>query len=288
MSEVQEVSALFGPDQALIGILTLPAAGVAQSPVAFLMLNAGAIYRVGPHRINVKLARRLSQMGFTSLRFDLSGLGDSRGSTERAHYRDQAIQDMRAAMDHVQSSTGIERFIVFGICSGAINGYELAMADDRVVGLTLLDGFMFPSTWTRWQRRWHRLRAVPVNPAMFERTWRWLKRKASDAGRPAGMFATDALALTAPKFEAGMNALIARGVSTYLIYSATLQLVDPGRAQLDAFGKGSFVDKLKYEFLAEVDHTVTSLAAQRKLIDAVCRWVGEDFKVQTTSDPRDR
>ena len=278
MSDVQEISALFGPDQALMGTLTLPAAGSASPPVAFLMLNAGAIYRVGPHRINVKLARRLSQIGFTSLRFDLSGLGDSRGSMERNHYRNQAVQDMRAAMDHVQASTGIDRFIVFGICSGAVNGYELAMADERVVGLTLLDGFMFPSSSTRWQRKWHRLRAVPVNPAMLERTWRWLKRKFSDARRPAGMFATDSLALTAANFEAGMNTLISRGVATYFIYSATLQLVDTGRAQLDAFDKDSFVEKLKYEFLAEVDHTVTSLAAQRKLIDAVCRWVGETFK----------
>ncbi len=278
MSEVQEISALFGPDRGLMGILTLPAAGSAARPVAILMLNAGAIYRVGPHRINVKLARRLSQNGFTSLRFDLSGLGDSRGSAERIHYKEQAVHDMQAAMDHVQASTGIDRFIVFGICSGAINGYELAIADERVVGLTLLDGFMFPSSRTRWQRKWHRLRAVPVNPAMFERTWRWLKRKFSEVGRPAGMFATDSLALTAPEFEASMNALLSRGVATYFIYSATLQLVDNGRRQLDAFEKGSFIDRLKYEFLAEVDHTVTSLAAQRTLVNAVCGWVGENFK----------
>src|SRR5262249_27402146 len=47
-----------------------------RSPMV-LFLNAGAVHRVGPNRMYVDLARSWAEHGLTSLRLDLSGLGDS-------------------------------------------------------------------------------------------------------------------------------------------------------------------------------------------------------------------
>ena len=51
-----ETPMLFGPDGALVGVLTQPAPAEG-ADLAFLMFNAGVISRKGPHRMNVKLAR---------------------------------------------------------------------------------------------------------------------------------------------------------------------------------------------------------------------------------------
>jgi alpha/beta superfamily hydrolase len=68
--------ARFGPGDALVGMLTAPAQQ-APAGVACLMFNMGANHRVGPRRINVKLAHMLAARGVGSLRFDLGGIGDS-------------------------------------------------------------------------------------------------------------------------------------------------------------------------------------------------------------------
>jgi len=67
-----------GPGGALVGVLTEP--DVARAPPdapAVLLWNVGLNHRVGPFRVFVELARRLAEAGFTVLRLDLSGLGDS-------------------------------------------------------------------------------------------------------------------------------------------------------------------------------------------------------------------
>ena len=68
----------FGTDGHLFGILTTPdeEVRVEGAPIA-LILNAGIVHRIGPFRLNVDIARQLAELGFSTLRMDLSGLGDS-------------------------------------------------------------------------------------------------------------------------------------------------------------------------------------------------------------------
>ena len=123
-----EQAVTFGPDATLIGVYN-PAA--ASADVCCLLINAGVLHRIGPHRLNVKIARSLAQGGVASLRFDLSGRGDSRATAGTNSYSEQAVHDLRAAMDFVQRNGGPRRFIVFGICSGAVNAFQIAVADPR-------------------------------------------------------------------------------------------------------------------------------------------------------------
>jgi hypothetical protein len=57
----------------------------AQTPpaVMFVLLNAGAVHRQGPFRLYVHLARRLAALGFSCVRFDQPGIGDSLQAAER-------------------------------------------------------------------------------------------------------------------------------------------------------------------------------------------------------------
>jgi hypothetical protein len=117
VTEIIERIARIGPDERLLGIVTLPAAPRPGAP-AMLLLNAGVVHRIGPHRLNVKLARGLAQHGITSIRIDLSGLGDSPAAGGTSHFGEQALRDLQAAMAHLEQTQGIRRFVVFGLLLG--------------------------------------------------------------------------------------------------------------------------------------------------------------------------
>ena len=87
----------FGADSGLIGTLCLPSTpGADGSGVGQILFNAGVVHRIGPHRINVKLARSLAASGIASIRFDLSGLGDSARASGNLAFEEQAVIDIRS------------------------------------------------------------------------------------------------------------------------------------------------------------------------------------------------
>src|SRR5690349_17225321 len=63
---------------ALAGVITEPMADALR--IGVLIVVGGPQYRVGSHRQFVHLARRLAEHGFTAMRFDVRGMGDSEGS----------------------------------------------------------------------------------------------------------------------------------------------------------------------------------------------------------------
>lgn len=135
----------FGPKDKLFGILTHPDEGkaVAGAPIA-VVLNAGIVHRIGPFRLHVKLARQLAERGFTTLRMDLSGLGDSQARSGKIESnQSRAVLDVADALDYLTEHTGTNQFVVLGLCSGAFNAHQVAVQDSRIVGSVFLDGIVF-------------------------------------------------------------------------------------------------------------------------------------------------
>ena len=92
ISLVKEKPVQFGPDGNLVGVMARPASGdVASTRPAVLFLNAGVIHRIGPHRLHVNLARYFAMRGVTSLRIDLSGIGDSRPVPGALSFRQSSV-----------------------------------------------------------------------------------------------------------------------------------------------------------------------------------------------------
>ncbi len=85
-----------GDDDRLVAVLSRPRA-VGDRPAA-VILNAGVLHRVGPHRLHVALGRRLAARGLPALRIDLAGIGDSPGRGDGGSFRASAVADTRAAM----------------------------------------------------------------------------------------------------------------------------------------------------------------------------------------------
>ena len=110
---------------------------------AVIFLNAGFTPRTGPRRIHVQIARRLNERGIASLRLDLPGIGDSAARSDGLPARQGAREEIRAAMDYLTDDLGFERFVVFGICSGADYAFRVGREDHRVAGLILVNGYSY-------------------------------------------------------------------------------------------------------------------------------------------------
>lgn len=276
----------FGEDDRLVGTL-LEAPALEEGPpnalprVAVLTFNAGLIARTGPHRLWVKLARRLGREGLSSFRFDLNGQGDSAQVPSTMAFEAQAAQDIVSAMDAVFAQTGIERFVLAGICSGAALSYQAALIDPRVVGCAMIDIYMYPTWRTRWVLLRHRIPQEGL-PAMLAR-WGLLRLKMlktlmikAQPTKPA-LSALPGLNRPSPdEFAAGLQTLLNRQTRLLLIYTGSFLYNYNYKNQFrDRFKAYRISGPLRVDFDPQIDHTVTELSAQEFVLDKLGRWIRE-------------
>jgi hypothetical protein len=121
--------------------------GFARIERAVILLNAGAVYRIGPNRLYVELARKLAWRGTLTIRVDLSGLGDSkaRDDNENVVYNDHAVPDVGAVVAWARRQ-GAAHVSVVGLCSGAYYAQKSALAHpiDTIVPINPLTFFWKP------------------------------------------------------------------------------------------------------------------------------------------------
>lgn len=127
----------------LFGILSEPV-DAPQAQLCVVMLNAGAIRRVGPNRMWVEAARRWAARGVPTLRLDLEGIGDADGDSDRFTelaelYVPELVDQARAALDALRARGFQGRFVLMGLCSGAYWSFHGALRDDRVVAAFMLN-----------------------------------------------------------------------------------------------------------------------------------------------------
>jgi len=272
---VHEQALLFGPEDSHLGILTR-CDGDAAASLVCVIPNAGLIYRIGPRRFTVKLARTLAEAGIPTLRFDLAGVGDSKYVGESAGARERILASMKCAFDEIERSAGARRFIVMGICSGAANGYQAALADARVAGVFMYDGFWYRSRWTTLVFLAKRARVLGLAGALGA-AWRMLRRKrTAEAAQPSSLAANlDSSNPPKEEFIAQVNELTRRGVRLCFAYGGSVLPYYSYTQQFrDVFAAQPFFPKVEYRYLPMVDHMLSSLAAQGALQAAVLEWAG--------------
>lgn len=136
--------AIDGGGTRLFAILARPIGAPAQ-PVGAVLLNAGAVRRIGPNRIWVDTARRWAARGVATVRIDLEGIGDSEGDAERYrdvaefYVRDEFGTQISAAIDALAHRGHGPRMILAGLCAGGFWALRGAGADDRVTAALLLN-----------------------------------------------------------------------------------------------------------------------------------------------------
>lgn len=109
-----------------------------------LLLNAGAIRRIGPGRMWVETARRWALRGVPTVRLDLEGIGDADGeinpyANDGALYVPALSAQAAGAVQALYELGLGERFVLGGLCSGAFWAFHTALEDPRVVAAYMLN-----------------------------------------------------------------------------------------------------------------------------------------------------
>ena len=279
----------FGKSRSLVGILTDPPAGTAADLPAFVLLNAGLVHRVGPHRMFVQMARNLAAMGFVVLRFDHSGIGDSKVREDNLPFEQSAISETQEAMNRLSALRGSKRFVLVGLCSGTFISFRTARSDSRVVGAVLLNALLeSPET----------INEAAIADAFSRKTargyWRskiflsqsWLKIITGKASYRQ-IFGVLYLRLRSPfirrhdnnygpkQVAADLRSLIDRGVKLFFVYSEGTSVLEYFRLTLaDEIRRMAASDRLRVEIMQETDHTFTLLRHQARLFKLVSSWAG--------------
>lgn len=115
-----------------------------RAELCVILLNAGAVRRVGPSRLWVEAARRWASEGVPVVRLDVEAVGDADGD-ETPYRRDAALYEpwfvpqVVATMDFLQERGVAASFVLGGLCSGAYWAFNGALQDRRVSGVMMMN-----------------------------------------------------------------------------------------------------------------------------------------------------
>lgn len=140
-------------DSRLVGIFHVPDGLVAEDLPGVVMLSPGLMHRVGPNRLYVKMARALASDGYTVLRFDFSGIGDSAARADSLPIDKSTLAEAEAAIDHLIEQTGRTRVVLIGHCSGALVSWATAFNDERVDGVVAISPEGGDEAWVEFDRK---------------------------------------------------------------------------------------------------------------------------------------
>ncbi len=293
---MKERPVVFGGRCSLVGVVTEPSATRSDAGLpACILLNAGVIHHVGPNRLHVRVARHLAQLGVLSFRFDFSGRGDSDTRTDATSFADANLAETREAMDLLQKNHGCGRFVLMGICSGAVASFQAAMSDPRVVGAVLIDSAAYP---TRGYYLRHYLRRLASRESWsnvllgHNRLGRLLRLSSppKDTARGGGGAEIETLfgkVVLPPKEETErvIERLLDRGVRLFVIYSGSWTAYNYRDQFEDAFPALMKRGGIQVAYYPDCDHTFTRLASQSRLVDAITHWLTHTIAGRVTRPP---
>jgi hypothetical protein len=264
----------------LIAILTEPAGGPV-GPLCAVLLNAGALRRIGPNRTWVGLARSWAARGVPTVRVDLAGIGDSDGPehyyvTNADLYRPELVEQTNDLLDALARLGLPNKFALGGLCSGAYWSLHAALRDRRVVGLLMVN--LYPMIWSdRLHDEW---RTRKVLGSLRGRAWRRLvrgdvsRKELDEALRsitPHRLLAGGrgvAVAAQHGGVDGILNALRAQGTQALLL----LGREQPLAAQFEREGRAPRLGEWPNVTVEEIpsdDHSFRALWVQRRVKEAL-------------------
>ncbi len=126
----------------MFGILTQPDHSCGSNDTCVIFLNPGGVRHTGPNRMWVESARRWAARGTASLRLDLEGIGESDGAPcldVAELYRDCLVEQIGFAIETLRRRSGMKKFVLVGLCSGACWGFHAAVRNPDICGAVLVN-----------------------------------------------------------------------------------------------------------------------------------------------------
>lgn len=261
----------FGRAQHLVGIAGLPER--APGPIGVIVLNAGLVHRVGPFRLSVDMTRRLNSLGYPTLRFDMSTIGDSGATGESQTRVQQVCGDVDDAMALLQQQAGCSRFVLIGLCAGAEKAHTVARdrsSHAKVTGVVFLDGFAYRTLGFKLR---HYLPRV-FNPGKL---MRWLARRSRRGGDGDGP-AFSVAPLPQNVVSEDLRDMVERGLKLCMIYSGGINMYfNHVRQFRECFGSVMASPAVSTRYIEETDHTYVLADDRRHLLDHIEAWLCRNF-----------
>jgi hypothetical protein len=284
---VRERPVSFGGGGSLLGVVSEPEERDAQSSrdvPGVIVLNAGLLHKVGPYRLSVDLARAIALKSHHVLRFDLSGIGDSRMVASSRPARERAVGDVRRAMDFMAGEYGLNQFVLAGLCSGSDNSHYASLQDDRVVGTAHLDGYAIRNL--KYYVKYFGGRLL---------SWRFLRTKLRRReneevarGRSPAVAARTREFPSKDELTRDFAKLVDRRVRLLYVYTGESESYNY-KGQLRAVISGvKFGELLEEEFFPLASHTYIGLESRRKAVECVAAWLGRHWPSHASGDTQVR
>lgn len=295
----------------LVGILETPT-HPPRHDVGVILLSPGVKMRLGPQGLYRCVSNELVRLGLPVLRFDFHGLGDSEGVVDEEFLRDfynhvevgRYVEDTIDAMDWMEANHGTRRFILAGLCGGAITGLFAGARDKRVAGLLALGitttlssraadqaRYMSSGQLDRLQQGYIRKLLKPsawIRLLTFKSDYRVLWRIVTRMWRRSSSSAPASAAAAAAEAQDNSNPLFP---------SAFFEMLGSRRPMLLVFGGA---DRLKWEFdekfvaryrerlaqapdtytvhtIEQANHVFTFSGWQQEMLEQSRRWLSRHF-----------
>jgi len=265
----------FGLNDGLHGVVSTPEHSFNEELPVIIILNSGLLHKVGPFRLSVNLARKLAIVGYRVLRFDISGIGDSRMRISKSG-EDFSVADVQSAMNYLDESFGVGRcYVLIGLCSGADNSHRTSLVDTRVVGSVHLDGYGYRNAA-------YYLHYYGARLLSSELMRKKIKMKFSDNKKLTQQEVSWAYDRAFPPIDQAIeefSKLFLRGVKMLYIYTGGVEDYYNHKGQLQQLLKGIDVkDNLDEEFYREADHTYSRVNNREKVVQRILGWLDVRFK----------
>lgn len=259
--EIKETCCRFGERGQLAGIVTEPASGGAKAAV--VLVTAGLTPKFGPFRLYTQLARRLSSEGLLTLRFDLGGIGDSGPGRADLPLKERTDLEIKAAVDFLAASGGLDGIILGGLCSGAEDSFRYAEKDPRITGVVLLDSFGYKTLG--WRVRDWAIRLARRSLWMLG----LLPTYASGGGAAALI---DYQPMDHAESSRILNGLIRRQVPMHFVYTGGMRESFNHKSQFQTMFAGiDFRGLVTLDFFPELRHTQVLEADRRTIVESIVR-----------------
>jgi len=268
----EQQAVLFGEYDNLVGVAKIVKSGSSldciANKTAMIMLTPGMLHNVGPYRLHVDLANQLAKQGISSLRFDLSGIGDSLGVGTSGKSIERAAFETSQAMNYLTDKYGFESYILFGLCSGADDGIQTALFDKRVKGVINLDGLGYKTLEFKIRENLLLLRKMLYPSKWIRKAQGLLNAKLAPASLAMGgdirEFPDDT-----EQASHDLQVLTDRKTQLHFIYTGGTLYYNYAKQFYDMLPKVNWKGNESTRYFPQMDHVVTLCEDRQLLIDHI-------------------
>jgi pimeloyl-ACP methyl ester carboxylesterase len=309
VTEIEAVTFRNDQGQTLFGTIHTPSAPRPDAPAVVLM-SPGVKMRVGPGRLYVPITELLTSRGHTVLRFDFFGLGDSEGELTETALMDvyshieagRYAADAAAALQWMRRERGHTRFIVGGLCGGAITALYAAQRDPGVEALlsigmtvTMASDAVRPAAYFTTAELVHRRRGYLRRLLQPKSWWRlltlqselgviWLSlyARADRPTRPAPL--PEGTALTPeqlgninPQFPEAFFEFLGRGGRALMLFSEKDRLYAEYQDKFVALHESRLqrhATQVTEHLVPGANHVLSQREWQEEMLAETARWLG--------------